>query len=683
VKRVKQLRIVVAAPLDTWAEADILEDVVTEFNLGYAAERGFRVELVRWNMSTDMLYSDEDFPSSLLRVHECDLLVGIFWKRFSYGKIGSKYRKIFDSAYGTYQSEGHPEVWLFFNERPYLLTSSDEAVELYEVLKLRGRLDHLKYRARASQKSAARDRFYWTYKGTAQFSKLIRKELTRFIRDRIDSFGSRSGRETVNPVSSAKEAAPAAGGIESAYIVYTTVASLSDYPFQPPDSLRPIWRPIFKHKRCFSSSPELLWDRNCWEDYLYWSKQPPGESNGFWRRHLPMHPLQSKPFIRGLGSIRFDTRSVHFEHQSHRRKELLYHLRGEKLPWPDGGHSGLDLPSYHAFNPNRPYFGYEPELSDQRMNYLHYEIRKPLRVRATEGVCGAQAAGKIFIHIYPSGYIVLHLALTLGWQNGVSLTDIRQALHETSPGLRKSLGQWSSRLHNGTLFEITERVLACLQRSFYTEGSRPLRLSSWRAAVKFSSSAQYENIAAALFSEEGDYKYLLPRTSPMKLRAHVQAMLVSRSTLACVFEPDCGRRSSLKVFWNIVDLHEFVALKRRMYEDYAEHLRDQILQLGLFRRSLKRKATEEDLLRFTVYDETIPIFLANLDKQVRLLSPFYRYMYSLISAGTRFDELREKVKKYVSEWQEEVDQWEHPLAALWKKVLSPLRSVFGPLKGKI
>ena len=47
-EQVHVLRIVVASPGDVQAERDALQVVLEELNRGIAAERGLRLELVRW-----------------------------------------------------------------------------------------------------------------------------------------------------------------------------------------------------------------------------------------------------------------------------------------------------------------------------------------------------------------------------------------------------------------------------------------------------------------------------------------------------------------------------------------------------------------------------------------------------------------------------------------------------------
>jgi len=90
-----------------------------------------------------------------------------------------------------------------------------------------------------------------------------------------------------------------------------------------------------------------------------------------------------------------------------------------------------------------------------------------------------------------------------------------------------------------------------------------------------------------------------------------------------------------------------------------------------------RKLAREDIHRLSVYRSEVPHYLLALDTHTRSAPPFYRLIYSSISGGIGFDERRKKVKELVREWEEEVEQWEHSLALLWKTVIAPLRSLLG------
>jgi hypothetical protein len=121
--RVQLLRIVVASPGDVQSERDALVAVVEELNHGLCQERGLRLELVRWETDAYPGFHPEG-PQGLidpvLRIADCDLLIGIFWKRFgtSVHDAQSGTEHEFLTAYHAWQQHRKPQIMVYFNQRP-------------------------------------------------------------------------------------------------------------------------------------------------------------------------------------------------------------------------------------------------------------------------------------------------------------------------------------------------------------------------------------------------------------------------------------------------------------------------------------------------------------------------------------------------------------------------------------
>lgn len=78
-------RIVVASPGDVQAERDALPAVLEELNRSIAATQGLRLELGRWETDAYPGFhpqGPQGLFDPLLRIEDCDMLLGIFWKRF-------------------------------------------------------------------------------------------------------------------------------------------------------------------------------------------------------------------------------------------------------------------------------------------------------------------------------------------------------------------------------------------------------------------------------------------------------------------------------------------------------------------------------------------------------------------------------------------------------------------------
>lgn len=170
------LRVVVASPSDVASERAIAAAVLEDLNKSICADRGLRMEAVRWETDTFPGFHPEG-PQGLidpiLRIEESDILIGIFWRRF--GKptttAASGTEHEFWLAYEAWKRNGRPQVMVYFNQKPYTPQSKEETDQWGRVLEFR--------------RSFPEEGLWCPYKGTAQFEKLLRDHLTNFLRSRI------------------------------------------------------------------------------------------------------------------------------------------------------------------------------------------------------------------------------------------------------------------------------------------------------------------------------------------------------------------------------------------------------------------------------------------------------------------------------------------------------------------
>jgi hypothetical protein len=176
------LRIVVASPSDVKSERDIVPLVVEELNRGIADDRGLHLEVIRWETDTYPGFHPEG-PQSLideiLRIEDCDVVIGIFWKRFGTpteeGTTGTEHE--IRRAYDAWKKQRRPQVMVYFNQTPATPQSEEETRQWGQLLKFR--------------KEFPKEGLWWSYAGTTEFERLLRTHLTNFIRDkfRIDATG--------------------------------------------------------------------------------------------------------------------------------------------------------------------------------------------------------------------------------------------------------------------------------------------------------------------------------------------------------------------------------------------------------------------------------------------------------------------------------------------------------------
>ena len=396
----------------------------------------------------------------------------------------------------------------------------------------------------------------------------------------------------------------------------------------------------------------------------------------FWAIHYKGSSsfLPSLPFIRGLGSICINPRSARLNVSSSGARNTIVDLVNVDPSQPleitanpitqDDFYGPLDC-YWNEF------FGYDPTLEDQRMFCLYFELTRPLFLRGSTD-SDVRAEGKVFIHIYPSGYIALCLAVALTWQDKRPIFNLHKLIQETRPWRKDTTWTWASVIGRGTLADLTERVKVNLHHSLFIDRSLRWREGQWHTAIKLVSDADAKQCSSELLMTRGECEALDLQNYGA---ASLKYLVASRQGLVCVVAPLAKRNTALRLFWKILALYEFVNLKQRIYDDYASFLRNEVGHLRDFRLSLKRKVVKEDVLRFSVYDHKIPLFLSALDNYIKVAAPFHRRIYSAISTGVGFDERRIKVKMLVEEWNEEISKWEHGLLILWKKIISPLRSL--------
>ena len=166
------LRIVAASPGDVRPERDVLPSVVEEIR-GVAADRGLYLELSRWETDAHPGFHPEG-PQGLidpiLKIGDCDLLIGIFWKRFGTptadGKTGTEHE--FTLAHEAWKEKGTPQIFVYFNEKAYTPKSKAETEQWGQVLEFKEKFP--------------KEGLWWPYKGKAQFEKLVRNHLMNYIR---------------------------------------------------------------------------------------------------------------------------------------------------------------------------------------------------------------------------------------------------------------------------------------------------------------------------------------------------------------------------------------------------------------------------------------------------------------------------------------------------------------------
>ncbi len=172
-QQVQILKIVVASPGDVKAERETLEEVVAELNQGIVADRGLRLELARWETDTHPGFHAEG-PQGLidpmLKIEDCDILIGIFWKRFGTPTKGAQSGTEYEirMAHEAWKKTGSPQILVYFNQQSYTPQTPKEAEQWAKVLTFRDNFPE--------------EGLWWPYNGVREFQDAVRKHLTQYIR---------------------------------------------------------------------------------------------------------------------------------------------------------------------------------------------------------------------------------------------------------------------------------------------------------------------------------------------------------------------------------------------------------------------------------------------------------------------------------------------------------------------
>lgn len=167
------LRVVVASPGDVQKERDLVPAVLEELNRSICVDRSLRLEPVRWE--TDAypgfhLDGPQHLIDGVLNIEDCDLLIGLFWKRFGtpVDDAASGTEHEIRNAIAAWRRKGLPQVMVYFNQKAYKPRNKSEAMQWGQVLQF--------------QEEFPKEGLWWPYGGPGKFEAILRRHLTAYIR---------------------------------------------------------------------------------------------------------------------------------------------------------------------------------------------------------------------------------------------------------------------------------------------------------------------------------------------------------------------------------------------------------------------------------------------------------------------------------------------------------------------
>lgn len=167
------LRVVVASPGDVQKERDLVPAVLEELNRSICVDRNLRMEPIRWE--TDAypgfhLDGPQHLIDGVLRIDDCDLLIGLFWKRFGtpVDDAASGTEHEIRNAIAAWRRKGLPQVMVYFNQKAYKPRNKSEAMQWGQVLQF--------------QEEFPKEGLWWPYAGPGKFEAILRRHLTAYVR---------------------------------------------------------------------------------------------------------------------------------------------------------------------------------------------------------------------------------------------------------------------------------------------------------------------------------------------------------------------------------------------------------------------------------------------------------------------------------------------------------------------
>lgn len=402
------------------------------------------------------------------------------------------------------------------------------------------------------------------------------------------------------------------------YITQSAVIGLSDVPLEVKDNIRSAFYPIFKNENCFDAALDGASDES----------------------------KSDMPFISNMGQLRFNEQSMNYF--------IDYQSDEDRV------------------------FGYDGHIEDQRMNFFCFWLHKPLKMLAQYGG-KTVASGKIFLHVYPTGYIVVHLAVYRRDVKNIDIKtegDILDLIHETKPWL-DGKWKWKSKFGCLSLRETFEQVFQNMSLSLFTEGKQAIGKLEWKAGVVMRINLLDEKIRKAIMDDEEADRFI--DYSSDWNRGIPNGCLIVKKKIFYYFVDNSNRRTMmLHSFWKINYICEFVLYKNRVYSDYLKYIQKDRNEMRNLKLSKEYKLKAANVLGKDFYKSTFFEYTQALDRYVTMLGSRYRAMYTLFSKVEGFNDKRVELNRALDAWVNDIKDWNSKDTGI-KKLISFLLSIKGVL----
>ncbi|REG81120.1 hypothetical protein [Algoriphagus antarcticus] len=182
---VKYLNLIVVSPGDVPWERNKIGEIVADLNSIFLAQFGLAIQVWRWEVDAYPGFHIEGLQGQIdknLQIDNCDIMVGIFWKRFGTpvkdADSGTEHE--LNRAYNSWKASGgnRPQTLVYFNTKPYKCKNSNEEEQKVKVLEYKKKL----MAVALSGEYATRN----------EFENKVRNHLLKYLLDNTGELGGRT-----------------------------------------------------------------------------------------------------------------------------------------------------------------------------------------------------------------------------------------------------------------------------------------------------------------------------------------------------------------------------------------------------------------------------------------------------------------------------------------------------------
>lgn len=434
--------------------------------------------------------------------------------------------------------------------------------------------------------------------------------------------------------------------VKSMYLVQTKVIPLSYTPFQDGSFFSKEYRRITKPSFLFNNS-------NC-------------------IRHRDNRPYGKVPFIPFLGRLIINTRQFYYykpsyTHNDSKRDEFFAYTKEAKAK------------QFFSIT------GFNNSLVEQRLGTVYYELEKPIFIKAIIDKIGV--TGKVFLHLYPSGHLIIHIAFSCSPIN--SDDQCKNIIEHTKPWKNNTTVLWScpSQKVTGSLSQILQKIYERIAVFVYKSNYRAFFLTSEKEQKwSLTNNMMIEDEAWFDTNDILVDNGIIPNNHELFDANHGffrfgdecdDCFSITENGCIYLAKSERNRKKSLKAFWKIMHLIEVAHYCKTNLNQYNVFFEQETISINTRLYQRRYAWIPRSIFERTHYDKKIPAHIFQLKYFYYDLSPFYQKIWCLLIKEFKIDKIQEKIDSKSPKWIERVDMFHNKATSA--KVLSSILPQIGKL----